>query len=324
MTLGEMRTDVYSRLSYKSSPDQEVVARMDRFINEAQRELVTMRGLARLRRATLTFSSVANVPFAVLPQAAVRIAGIQDRTSQRSLREISIQNLRFRDPGLTNLDSNPNFYVIINMSAALARDPSAAAEIFIKSTDAGDVGTVYAQGVITGGYPQTSSVAMTGATAVSLGLTNWLTLQKLFLSTAALGTITIHQTSGIGTELARIVPGRLRPRYTKIQLYGTPTQALDYYCDVDLAIEDLAIATDSPYLPEDFHWLLPCGAMRKEWVKRKDPENYNIETARWKIGVADLKGFCRQVTDDGHGGRGGYTDFNGTGGVIWGSSPYSG
>lgn len=317
MNITLIQSQVYDDLGYTQTPPTEVVRRLLRYGNEAQRELVTMRGLARLRRAVLTFPSIANNPFAVLPQAAVRIAGITERTSQRYLREKTIQQLRALDPGLTNLDSNPWAYVVINMTAAVAVDPSAAAAIFIKSDNAGDVGTAYIQGTTSGGYPRIASVAMTGVTAVAFPGTDWIDITKIYLSAAALGTITVNQTSGVGTELARITIGRQITRYTRIQLYGTPTQALTYYADVDRHIEDFVNGGDEPYLPEDYHWLIPVGIRLREYRKREKGAEVGIEAKAWKDGVSALKGFCRSVTDGGNGDAGSPVDFNSTDGQIW-------
>lgn len=317
MNLAEIQAQVYDDLGYKSSPDAAVIRRLLRYGNDSQRELVAMRGLARLRRSILTFGSVANSPFAVLPQAAVRIAGITERTSQRYLQEKSIQQLRGMDPGLTNLDSNPWAYIVLNMTAANAVELSAAAAIFIKSSNAADVNTAYIQGVTTGGFARTASVAMTGVTAVSFGVSDWIDITKVYLSAAANGVVTFHQTSGAGTQLGTIPIGKQIARYTKIQLYGTPTQALTYYADVDRHIDDFANSGDEPYLPEDYHWLIPTGIRMKEYRKREKWQEYGIEKASWKEGVSSLKAFCRSVTDGGGVGTSDMVDFNSTSGQIW-------
>jgi hypothetical protein len=317
MNIAAIQSQVYDDLGYTQTPAAEVIRRLLRYANDTQRELVAMRGLARLRRSILTFASVANSPFAVLPQAAVRIAGITERTSQRYLREQTIQQLRAMDPGLTNLDSNPWAYVVINMTAANAVDLSTADDIWVKSTDAGDVGVAYIQGTTTGGYSRTAQVTMTGVTAVALPGTDWVDITKLYLSAAAVGTVTFHQSTGVGTELARITIGRQIARYTRIQLYGTPTQALTYYADVDRHIDDFVNGGDEPYLPEDYHWLIPVGIRMKEYRKREKWEAVTLEKALWRDGVSSLKAFCRSVTDGGGSGLGDLVDFNSPNGQIW-------
>ena len=317
MTIAEIQAQVYDDLGYTQTPDAAVIRRLLRYANDAQRELVTMRGLARLRRGILTFASVANSPFAVLPQASVRIAGITERTSQRYLKERSIQQLRAMDPGLTNVDSNPWAYVIINMIAALAVELSTADDIWVKSDSASDVGTAYIQGTRTGGYSRAASVTMTGVTAVALPLTDWIDVSKLYLSTPAVGTITFHQSTGSGTEIARIPIGKQIARYTKIQLYGTPSQSLTYYADIDRHIEDFVNGGDEPYLPEDYHWLIPVGIRMREYRKREKGSEVGIEAKAWKDGVASLKAYCRSVTDGGGSERGDLVDFTSSSGEIW-------
>ncbi len=317
MNLAEIKAQVYDDMGYTQTPPTEVARRLLRYANDAQRELVTMRGLARLRRSILTFASVANSPFAVLPQAAVRIAGITERTSQRYLVERSIQQLRSMDPGLDNIDSNPWAYVIINMVAAVAVDPSTADDIWVKSDDAADTGIAYIQGTTTGGYSRIAQVTMTGTTAVALPGTAWLDVTKLYLSAAAAGNVTFHQSTGAGTELARIPIGKQISRYTRIQLYGTPSAALTYYADVDRHIEDFVNAGDEPYLPEDYHWLIPTGMRLREYRKREKWPEYQAEKANWKEGIASLKAFCRSVTDGGGGTMGDAVDFNSPDGQIW-------
>lgn len=296
MNLTTMRAYLYRHLGYGLNPESAVITRLDSYVNEAYREILGMKGFARLRRSLLTFSSVANSPFAVLPQAASRIITIQDRTNMRMLTEESIQDLRYTDPGLTATSSFPDRYVIINLASPVAVDPSTADALHIKSDSVSDTGTAYLQGVITGGYPKSASVTMTGLTGVAIGGSDWIAVTKLFLSAAAVGNVTLTQTSDVGTELSRIQPGSAYARYSRIHLYPTPSTSATYYADVDLHVEDLAQAFDEPLLPEDFHWLLMCGAMMKEMDKREKPVSYGIHSSRWKRGLADLRVYLRQPT----------------------------
>lgn len=298
MNLTEIRAQLYDRLGYGTAPPTDVVRRLDAYVNEAHRELISMRGLAKLRRTILSFSSVASSPYAVLPQSAVRIAGIQDRTTQKSLKEISIQDLRFVDPGLTRLTSNPDAYSIVNYSAALAVQPSAAMTPYVISTAAGDTGIAYIEGITTGGYHRTASVVMTGVVQAAFAGTDWIEITKFYLSTAAAGVVTLLQGTG-GSELGRIPIGKQATRYTRIQFHGTPSAVVLYYADVELHIEQMTNGGDESYLPEDFHWLLACGARKKEYLKREKVAEYAVEQTTWKAGVSDLKAWITSRTDDG-------------------------
>jgi hypothetical protein len=158
---------------------------------------------------------------------------------------------------------------------------------------------------------------MTGVTAVAFPGTDWLDVTKLYLSAAAVGIVTFHQSTSVGTEIARIPIGRQITRYTKVQLYGTPTQSLTYYADIDRHIEDLVNAGDEPYLPEDYHYLIPIAIRAKEYRKREKWEAVAVEKQAWKDGVSSLKAFCRSVTDGGGSGSGDLVDFNSPDGQIW-------
>lgn len=298
MNLTEIRRTLYDRLGYDqtATPQAEVVTRLLAFINETQREIVGMRGLSRLRRSVLTFASVASSPFAALPQAAVQIVTIQDRTNGRVLDEVSLQDLRYKDPGLTSSSANPHEYVVANLSSPVARDPSAAATLYAISDNAGDTATAYIEGITTGGYYRTASVVMTGVVGVAFPGADWIAVTKFYISAVAVGVVTLRQTSGVGTELARIPLGRAFSRYSKVQLWPTPTAVVTYHADVLLHIQDMVNAGDEPYLPEDFHWLIVCGALEKEYTKREKPALFAIEHSRWKAGIGDLKVFARQST----------------------------
>ena len=264
MNLTEMQTQLYDRLGY-GSPGTDTIQRILGYINETQRKILATRGLARLRRTILTCASVQDSPFMVLPQAAVMVLGIQNRTTQKPLIEKLLGEIRFMDPGLTRSTSDPDYYAVLNVSSAVARPPSDASTLYVKSTSAGDVGTAYIEGIRTGGYYRSESVVMTGTTAVSFASTDWIDIQKFYLSTTAAGTVTLLEDSGAGTELSRIPLGRQSARYTLLHLWGTPTSALTFYCDVERHIENFVNPGDESYLPEDYHWLLTTGARMLEY-----------------------------------------------------------
>ena len=144
---------------------------------------------------------------------------------------------------------------------------------------------------------------MTGTTAVSFASTDWIDIQKFYLSTTAAGTVTLLEDSGAGTELSRIPLGRQSARYTLLHLWGTPTSALTFYCDVERHIENFVNPGDESYLPEDYHWLLTTGARMLEYEKRKDWPAYGVAKSEFKGGVDELKSWIRTKTD---GGKGAY------------------
>lgn len=297
MLLSEMQSELYDHFGYGSSPASAVVTRLLRNLNIAYRELMTGRGMSHLRRAILTFDSVANQPYAVLPQAASRILTIQDRTNTRRLTKRTLEDLRYGDPGLSSSSSVPYEYVIENLSSPVARDPSNASELFVDSTSAGDTQSTYFSGIITGGYERSVTATLTGTTAVTLSaaITSWLFAKKWNLASVAVGTVTLHEDSGAGTELARIPIGKASARHSRLLLYPTPSAVVTYHADVELLVESLDNPFDEPILPVDYHWLVPCGAMMREYQKREKHTEYSIEKARWKEGSSALRSYVQRI-----------------------------
>lgn len=294
MVLGQLELGLYDRLGYNSTPDSAVTRRVRAALNQAQRKIMGMKPFARLRRAVLTCTSVANTPFMVLPQAAVSIAVVADRTNKYPLDEITLQELRFRDPGLASSSANPNAYAIINYSAAVARDPAAQNSLWAVSDSAADGSgvSVSIEGTA-GGYYRRANLTLNGLTAVNLAssISTWEHVTKFYMSAVASGNVTLLEGSGVGTELARIVPGHSNGKYTQLHLSPTPSAAVTYYCDCELHVEDMININDEPMIPEDFHWLLPCEVMKVEFKKREKLALWKIEQAEWMQGLADLKAF---------------------------------
>lgn len=298
MNLGDIELKIYDRLNFNAVPDSAVIRRMRGYVNDTYREIMGKRGFSLLRRCpALPAISTTSSPFMVLPQAVVKIINIADRTNNRNLDPISIQDLRYRDPGLLFSGSIPDSYVLLNMSAPVALDPSVAASLFVISDSTAD-GTglsVYVEGLLSDGTYRRTSIALNGLTGVNVdtGATTWSIITKFYLSGIAVGNVTLRQTSGAGTELARITKGRSYARYTRIHLSPTPSSAITYSCDVELRIEDLANETDEPFVPEDFHWLFECGALKREMLRRKDYTGYGIEASNFKGGLVDLEAYIR-------------------------------
>lgn len=271
MTFLEILQDSYRRLGFSASPATEVQTRFKAYANEAHRSILSDPDLTRLRDGSTTFASVADQEEYGLTPSSIRISSITERTNDRELIEMSLAELRSLDPALT-ATGDPYAYIRLGLSG-VSLQPSAAAELFVKSTAAGDTTqTAYVEGFTTGGYPRSASVTLTGTTAVTLSasITTWERVTKFYLSAVGAGVVTLHQTSGSGTELARLGIGQTLARYQGIQLYPTPSQAITYYVDGQVAITDLVQDTDEPLLPEDFHDLIGLGIRVKEYEKTDD------------------------------------------------------
>lgn len=269
MNLGQIEADLYEAFGVGSAPDPDTVARFRRYVNMGYREVLSMKHFLKLRRVLLTVDSIANTPFMALPASTVKIFGISDRTNDYQLEEKDLTYLRRIDPALRAQANYPWAYAMYNRASPVVRDPSAAAQLFVKSTHAEDVNTAYLESIITGGYHQSNTVTMTGVTALGFTPTTSIKVIKFYLSRPAVGTVTLTEGSGVGTELARIPVGKQFARYLLVHLYPVPTAVSTYYADIEFHVDDLTNAGDEPIFDEEFHQLLVDYAKSKEWGKRE-------------------------------------------------------
>lgn len=273
MKFSDITADCYRRLGFATTPASEISTRIAAFVNETQRDVLSEPGMERLLVSTTTFASVANIPQYSLAPSISRIVKIFDATNRITVPQISQDVYRTLQPDTSTPTGIACAFVDMGMQF-VSQKPADASEIFVKSTSAGDVGTAFLEGIRTGGYPIALSVVMTGVTAVSLGAayTDIIDITKFYLSAAAVGTVTLLEDSGIGTELARIPITQTFARYPhRIALWPTPSSVLTYSVDFERDVPDMANANDEPVLPTRFHRLLAIGARMKEYEKREDP-----------------------------------------------------
>lgn len=275
MTFAAILAQCYDRLNYQSTPSSAaVIARIKGFVNETQQELAGDPALTSLMRGSITFASVAAQQTYGVPPVIARVMAMRELTTKRKLWPKSLGWYRTVAPDPSTMSGTPAYYVMLGPQA-VAKQPSAASELFAKSTSASDTAVhVLAEVIRSGsGQPQLIDVTLNGTTAVTLGatVTDIVEVRDWYLSVAAVGTVTLTQTSGIGTELARIGIGQLRSRYELVALYPTPASAITYLVDYEIDASDLVQDTDEPYwLPSRFHRLLATGARAKEYEKTKD------------------------------------------------------
>jgi hypothetical protein len=259
-----------------------------------------MRGFDRLRRKLLTANSIANVPYMALPQAAVKIHTIADRTRKLLLREVSQQDVRYSDPGLSAITAYPYEYVIDSYAAPVRQDPPSASGVWATSSSATDGGGTFAyvEGVTSDGVFRRGKVALSGLTAVQVDatITTWVALTKFYLTAAPVGTVSLFGDALQTIPLASIAPQNLSARYTRVELHPVPTGIVTYHVDVELHLNDMAVASDEPLLPEDFHWLLESGALIREYKKREKQALWMDERQTFAKGVADMRSFVRQTS----------------------------
>ncbi len=268
MTFLQILQDVYDRTGNNQTQSGTAVARvMKRYVNRWHQKVLTSPGMERLRYLQLTQASVADQAAYAIPLQSIRY--ITEATNDLRLIEQSIGWYRDLVPDPTAWTGTPEYWVPLGNSPVSVQ-PSNASEIFVKSTAAGDTGTCYIEAIRTGGYPVSLSVTMTGVTAVSLGAayTDIIAITDFYLSAVAVGTVTLHEDSGAGTELARIAIGQSRQRYLKYALVPTPSEVITYTLDGIAPLVDLVNDFDEPLVPADFHDILVDGAVYEEWVNK--------------------------------------------------------
>lgn len=287
MTFAALLDDCYRRLGYQTSPASDVVTRLKAFLNETHREILGEPGFERLLEARGTFPSVADQAEYGLPAAIVRVHAIRDIANRIALRPMSLAQYRaIADP--SSFTGTPEYYVLLGIGPAAIR-PSNASSIFAKSTSASDTNTLHWE-VISGGAVGTGSVTMTGATAVDIGAGSAVVqISDIYLSVAAVGTVTIHEDSGSGTELARIAPGQIRPQFWRVALAPTPADVRTYTVDGEREVTDLVQTTDQPVLPDRHHRLLAIGARMKEYELKGDLERRAITESEFKTALGNLR-----------------------------------
>jgi hypothetical protein len=291
LTFAEILAAVYADTNANSSPPAGVVTRIKRYVNEGLRVTLREPGLARLADSDVpySFASVAGTARYVLPEAVARVLRISERTNDLALEAMSMDRYRRVEPDAASNTGTPSHYVPIGR-VAVATQPSDASSIFVDSTSASDTGTAYIEGLTATGARRTVSVTMTGITAVNVSsaISTFVTIEDFYLSTAAVGTVTLHEDASGGTELASITIGALRPRYYAFYLWPTPAGAVTYYVDYRRELTDLVNDADEPMLPTDFHSMLVDYARMKEYEKTDD-ERYALAQQAFMLGMARLK-----------------------------------
>lgn len=300
MTLSELLSELYYDTGYQQTPSAAVTARFTNYLNQGVRRVLAEPGMERLRDSNqpFTFASVTSQSIYAMPEAVAGIRAIEDRTTQQKLRMMALQEYRTYAPDPTRVTGTPEAWVPIGR-VAVAVQPSTADQIWVKSTSASDnfSVTAFIEGVRTGGYLATDSVVMNGTTAVQFPqFTDWIEITDFYLSANAIGTVTLQQTSGTGTELARVSIGHKRPRYYGFALWPTPASSIVYYVDYRREMGDMVNATDEPPLPTDFHALLTAYGRMREYEFKQDLR-YPQAATDYKDWLLKLKNFVLNPPD---------------------------
>lgn len=288
MTLNDILLDTYRRLKYQDVPSAGVTSRLTTFANERHRRILSTPGIAELRDDLIQFTTVANQQIYSLPPAIGRIKTIFDQTTnQRLLTERTIPWLRAVDPRAALTVGNPEAWIPFSVRA-VQNQPPIAGPIYLQSTNAGDMQSVYVEYMRTGGYQASKVVMMTGVTGVQVGTdTDIIAVTKLELASAAIGTVTLQTQNIGGFVLASINPGTAQGSYLSVLLWPTPGAAITLNVDCTRKIPDLVQTFDEPMLPLDFHYLIGTG-IRIDEYEGMDDDRRGAAGAEYDAGIKKL------------------------------------
>lgn len=266
-TFADLKLDAYRRTGHGSSPASDVSTRIGSYINRWNRKVLSKPLMEPLRRVILTKASVANQATYGIHLQKIRY--MTEATTDRRIYEQTLDWYRANYPDPAAFTGTPRDFVPMGITRIHTR-PANASEIFIKSTEAADTGTVRVQAIRSDGYPVSLSKALTGTTAVSMSttITDVIDIIDVRLSAAQTGTVTVHEDSGTGTELSRLVIGQTTPRFLRFALAPTPSAVITYSIDGIADIVDLSNDTDEPFENPDFHDILVDGAVHDEYAAR--------------------------------------------------------
>lgn len=297
MTRADLLSAWYADCNHPASPAAAVTTRAATYMNEGMRRVLGTPGLTHFRTSDSTFALTATASQAryVVPESVERIRMIQNRTNNIVLQEMTLEQYRRIEPDPTEISSTPSHYVPIGR-VAVAVQPSNASRLFVDSTSASDTANALVEGYITGGYMRQVTKAMTGTTGVDVDttITTWVEVTDFYVSSAAVGTITLLEDSESGTELARITIGASRPRYFGFYLWPTPSAADSYVIDFDRRVVDLSNNTDEPPWSENYHWIVLAYMRAREYEKTENTR-YQEAMREFDRGLRELRAFTQNT-----------------------------
>jgi hypothetical protein len=288
MNFAQLKADVYRRCGFAASPATDVVTRIAAFVNEVQQDILSEPGMEFLLNDSVTFASVASQATYGIPPEFDSIKELRETTNRLRLYPMSLGEYRAVYPDPAAVTGTPRRYVDLGFSA-LAVEVADASSIFVLSTSDSDVGTAYLEGYRTGGIPFTDSVVMTGSTAAGFTYDDVIAVTKFYVSTAALGAITLCEDSDTGVVLATLGIGQVHARYRHIALVPTPAAAITYTLDGQRIVTDMAQDTDEPVVPPRFHRMLAIGARAKEYEKQNQIQRWQVAMGEFKAELKKLK-----------------------------------
>jgi hypothetical protein len=235
------------------------------------------------------------------PRIAVRnvheVHRVYEATNDRALQPMSLDAYRQLTPDATTTTGTPSHFVVAGVES-VAEQPSAATSLYASSTSSGDTTqTVYVEGALTDNHPYSGSIALNGTTVVTVpGGALWTRVDRVYLSAAPAGAFYLSTSNGgshVTDQLMSLIAGSTEARYLVVLLWPTPASAITYSLDVSRTVTDLAVGTDQPDLPEDWHDLVLLGALMDEYQHMSD-ERYGVAAQEYQQRLREFKYWLSQ------------------------------
>lgn len=290
MTFRELQDTCLRELGYDpASLSTEPRERVKDRLNHWHRRLLTRPVLSRWMRqaSSVTITSVSGTAQYAVPFSVSQIVAIRDETNDRALPCVALDTIRQADPGLTATGVS-DVWALVGQRPVYGQ-PATAVPIYCKSTSALDTMTVHLEYLTSNHVQKRASATLTGATAVAIGSDSVLEVLGWDLSTVPAGEVTLHETSGSGTQLGSIPAGMTTTARLWIQLYPTPNSAITYNLDVVRRLTDLMRDGEEPLLPRDFQDVLSLGVLADEWRRKGDLERSALMRQDYEGRLKDLE-----------------------------------
>ncbi len=291
MTLTTIQKRIYRQCGLADSPATTDATRVLDFINKWYRTVLSQPGMDQLRDTTLSLTTVSGQAQYGLPQALSAVRDIFDLTNQRRIYKKTLDWLRRADPGLTATSATTDYWIPLNGWGAVQRPMvQTGTVLFVKSSSASDTQTAHVETTRLGGIRGgDSSALVNGVTGNFFGvLADHIEVTKFYLTTVAIGTVSLYDAASGGNLLAQITPGRTSSRYFMIQFYPTVSAALTLSLDCRRSMEDLTLPTEEPLLPEDYHQILVDGPLSEELRQRDSDQAKDYKASAMTL-ISDLR-----------------------------------
>lgn len=117
MTLADIELDVFRRLDYADTPPVSVKNRIDSFINQRHRQILSHDRMRPLRHSTYTLPSIANTSNYILPDYIARVTRVLDRDSDYELPARTVEWYMEHYPDPAAETGTPEFWVQIQVAS---------------------------------------------------------------------------------------------------------------------------------------------------------------------------------------------------------------